>query len=234
MSGLVCHEGKCSQVRDLGYDCRDPCHKCKSGLVCDKKKGICVSDRCGSCQWSVDCRDGLTCHMHGHGVGKCMAWADDGEDCSDGCSKCKKGLSCRDGRCERPKSEKCGPCSEDVDCEGELTCNREGGSVTEKCDKMRHGKCVSVTGVGGVCQDGCTTCEKGLVCKDKDGKCGEIGKKCDECDRDEECEEGLKCKIIGGRGKCARVMGEGQKCNDPCWACGEGLACGEGRICRRL
>ena len=121
-------------------------------------KGRALCEECATC----GCMEGLVCNPASR---HCAQALPEGALCSReggvergaGCAWCAGGLTCSDkGVCVR-RSEKCGHCRRDWDCQGGMVCKmlREDAS---------RGKCAMAMGEGGRCHDSCWGCRKGLMC----------------------------------------------------------------------
>ncbi|CDF35070.1 unnamed protein product [Chondrus crispus] len=153
--------GKCHAVVSFKGACHADCSVCQRGLECHRGK-VCLKplkQNCQPCWKHQECVSGL-CKPGPHGKpGQCLARRTLGQNCSDKCSICIHNLVCKNGvKCERPKSERCGPCKSDTECGKNLTCASTG---THK----KAGQCVETVRMWGTCGKKCTRCENHLTCK---------------------------------------------------------------------
>lgn len=232
-AGLTCRKTadgskKCSLVVSLGDDCKSECHYCTNDLVCGST-GKCENpkaEKCELCQKNSDCEDGLKCHARPNEPRKCSIPAKLGGECEKDCYFCTGDLVCgMTGRCEKPKAKKCEICKKDTDCESGLECEKGKDGIS---------KCSVISKLGGDCNKDCYLCANDLVCG-KNNKCEEEKKdRCDECEQDGECKEGMTCRTYSdGSKKCSTPVTPGKPCNEECHYCTNDLVCGDSDKCEK-
>ena len=135
----------------------------------------------------------------------------DGEACCRLNNSCQTGLVCFQGSC--------------------TTCGTPGGpcctgNVCQSGSACQSGVCVRTCGMQG---QGCcsgTTCDSGLICSS--GTCNPCGRGGQACCGGNTCNGGFNCTS----GTCTACGGNGQTCCGSGSACGGGLYCATGNVCR--
>lgn len=152
-NGLICRAKRCTMLVSIGDTCGYRCLRCKKGLTCFQGKCYKKQKRnhCGSCSKRSQCAREYVCIR-----GECRKVVQLGHSCrAAGCTICDINTTCRFGRCVKTDIGACETCVKDSDCYGKGTC--------------RNGKCWITAGLQSTCDQECTVCKSGLLCKD--GRC---------------------------------------------------------------
>lgn len=228
MSGLTCavrpgtKTKVCSTVVKTHEQCNKGCVTCKARVACHVD-GFCGGARqytqCDRCHRGLTkCGVDMVCHPYTPVVSRCTKLAQRGESCDDSCSMCQRDLECHNGMCEAKARKLCESCEQDGDCQFGLLCKKSSAGF---------GRCALPKDRGGPCNDQCSVCKEGLVCRD--GVTCDLPRNalCGKCAKDSDCGIGLYCKISSrtGSGSCAAPQIRGGSCSEPCKTCQPGSTC---------
>ncbi len=145
-----------------------------------------------------------------------LAWGvvADGGTCGS-TSECQNGFYC-----QRTTAQACGACQPASAISGPCGVMADGAICYQgQCDGT---SCVSVVGVGGMCQYDTFVCQPGLSCQIVCQAPGPLGS---GCATDSDCVDGLTCQVTLTTATCATRTTLGQPCDQT--ACTLDLGCGD-------
>lgn len=182
-----CIDETCRKLKDLGQACslHEDCYmpfNCFNG-VCSESGG-----KGEQCQYDSQCVPPNYCIL-----GSCRPLSKMGETCKYD-SDCVSPLYCITGKCVTELSGLSGKCEKNSDCKYPYNC------VDGRCKE------VDVEGLRS------KTCSTDADCSPLYcilGKCGDLKKEGEKCDKTVDCHSGLKC---GKTGTCVPLGGPGDSC----------------------